>query len=280
MTGSLGAPDISFPRWYAALVPRLATVARCHLPGSPVDARRRELVAAVVAGAAGSGALARLHADWHDVLGPAELTEVDDEVLAWAVQSVGTLPVLDGTDLPDEVAPAAARAVTALVVHGVVTSATLARAASLADRVTGARPRRPAATLGDLAAVVAGLPLTLPSLAVGSVLSAVRRLAPPPAHVEVGPEPNLLTQLLAETLPTWLGSAWGRTLVAGLPVEVPVAVRSGLTGATVRVGRGRVQVANGIDGDVWALFDGEIDALLRAGSHSLTRELRAAHLRR
>lgn len=280
MTGAPGAPSVSFPRWYAALVPRLATVARCHLPGAPVDARRRELVAAVVAGAAGSEALARLHADWHDVLGPAELTEVDDEVLAWAVPSVGDLPVLDRADLPDEVTPAAARAVAALVVHGVVASATLDRAASLAGRVTGARPRRPVAALGDLAAVAAGLPLTLPSLAVGSVLGAVGRLAPPAVPVEVDVEPNLLAQLLAETLPTWLGSAWGRTLVAGLPVEVPVAVRSGLTGATVRVGRGRVQVVNGIEADIWALFDGEIDALLRAGSHSLTRELRAARLRR
>lgn len=280
MTETSGAPEVSFPRWYAALVPRLATVARCHLPGSPIDARRRELVATVVAGAAGSEALARLHADWHDVLGPAELTEVDDEVLAWAIQAVGLAPALDRAELPDEVTPAAARAVTALVVHGVVASATLARARSLADRVTGARPRRPAPALGDLAAVVAGLPLTLPSLAVGSLLGAVGRLAPPAPLVEIDPDPNLLTQLLAETLPTWLGSAWGRTLVAGLPVDVPVAVRSGLTGATVRVGRGRVQVVNGIEPDVWALFDGEIDALLRAGSHSLTRELRAARPRR
>lgn len=283
MTEALAAaepPAVSFPRWYAALVPRLATLARCHLPGAPVDARRRELVAAVVAGAAGSEALADLHAGWHDVLGPAELTEVDDEVLAWAVRAVRRVPVLDPADLPRDVSPAAARTVAALVAHGVVVSATLDRAASLAGRVTGARPRRAADALGDLAAVAAGLPLAIPSLAAGTVLGAVGRLAPPAAPVEVHGDPNLLAQLLAETLPTWLGSAWGRSLVAALPVEVPVAVRSGLTGATVRVGRGRVQVVNGIEPDIWALFDGEVDALLRAGSHSLSRELRAARLRR
>ena len=57
-----------------------------------------------------------------------------------------------------------------------------------------------------------------------------------------------------------------------------MAVRSGLTGATVRVGRGRVQVVNGIAEDIWAIFDGEIDALLRAGSSALSRELIAVHL--
>ncbi|MCU1497006.1 MAG: hypothetical protein JWM47_959, partial [Acidimicrobiales bacterium] len=132
----------------------------------------------------------------------------------------------------------------------------------------------------DLAAVAIGLPVTLPPVAAGAVLAALGRLAPAAAPIEVDADPNLLTQLLAETLPTWLGSAWGRTLVARLPVEVAVAVRSGLTGATVRIGRGRVRVANGIAEDIWAIFDGEIDALLRAGSSTLSRELRSHRLRR
>lgn len=272
--------EYSFPRWVAALVPRMGTVVRCHLPGAPVDARRRELVSAEVAGAAGSAALARIHAEWHDLLGPAELTELDDEILVWVVGAVAEIGVLDGTGLPDEVTPAARRAVAALVAHGVVAAATADRAASLADRVAGRRSRAPLAVAADLAACAVGAPLTLPATAVGALVGVIGRLAPAPATVEVDADPNLLSQLLAETLPTWLGSAWGRTLVARLPVEVPVAVRSGLSGATVRVGRGRVRVVNGIAEDVWALFDGEIDALVRAGSHHLTRELRAARHRR
>ncbi|QXC61484.1 hypothetical protein KSP35_01140 [Aquihabitans sp. G128] len=274
------AHEVSFPRWFAALVPRLGTVVRCHLPGSPVDARRRELVSAVVAGAAGSGPLARLHADWHDVLGPAELTEVDDEVLSWVVAAVAPRPELDPVDLPAEVTPQVRRALVALVAHGVVAAATADRAGALALRLVGQLPRDPRAAAGDLAALAVGVPVSIPPVAFGAVVGVLGRLAPPPAAVEVGDDPNLLTQLLAEILPTWLGSAWGRTLVARLPVEVPVAVRSGLTGATVRVGRGRVRVANGIGDDIWALFDGEIDALLRAGSSSLSRELRSARLRR
>ena len=273
-------PDISFLRWYLAMVPRLATVARCYLPAAPIDARRRELVSVVVAGASGSAVLARIHADWHDVLGPAELTELDDEVLSWVVTAVGETPDLAGHELPDEVSAQTRRAVAALVAHGVVAAATVDRAGSLARRLLGRSARDPRQVLGDLAACAVGLPVALPAAAVGAVLGTVGKLAPAATAVELDPDPNLLAQLLAETLPTWLGSAWGRTLVARLPVEVPVAVRSGLTGATVRLGRGRVQVVNGLDDDIWALFDGDVDALLRAGSHSLTRELRSARLRR
>lgn len=275
--GEVPAP--SFPRWFGALVPRLGTVVRCHLPGSPLDARRRELVSAVVAGASGSAGLARLHADWHDVLGPAELTEVDDEILSWVVAAVADAPVLDLASLPDDVPADTRRALGALVAHGVVAAVAARRLWSLVDRIGGRVPLDPRAALGDLATCAVGLPLAAPSAAVGALLGVVGRLAPAPVPVEVGGDANLLAQLLAEVLPTWLGSAWGRTLVAGLPVEVPVAVRAGLTGATVRLGRGRVQVVNGVDDDVWALFDGEIDALLRAGSRTLTRELRAARLR-
>jgi hypothetical protein len=274
-----GAP--SLPRWLAALAPRLGTVARCHLPGAPVDARRRELVLAAVSEAAGSPALARIHTDWHDVLGPAELTEVDDEVLAWAEAAVASGLPPDLAGLPDDTAPGARRAVAALVAHGVVSALTAAHASALAERLSGRRPFEPRAALDDLAACIAGAPVVLPGALGGLALGALGRLAPPAAEVElVDADPNLLAQLLAETLPTWLGSAWGRTLVARLPVEVPIAVRAGLTGATVRLGQGRVRVANGIDDAAWALFDGDIDALLRAGSHSLTRELRAARLRR
>jgi hypothetical protein len=236
-------------------------------------------VAAVVAGAAGSPALARLHAGWHDVLGPAELDEVDDELLAWVADAVARAPKLDPASLPVSVAPEVRRAVVALVAHGVVAAATVERAGSFVDRVTGRRPRDPRQAMGDLASVAVGLPLTVPSAVLGTAVGVLGRLAPAAAPIEVDGDPNLLVQLLAEILPTWLGSAWGRTLVARLPVEVPVAVRSGLTGATVRVGRGRVRVLNGVTDDVWALFDGEIDALLRAGSQSLSRELRAARQR-
>jgi hypothetical protein len=260
-------------------VPRLPTVVREHLPGRALDARRRELVSAVVTGSAGADLLARLHSSWHDVLGPAELSEVDDELLVWVANAIGPAPRLDLDALPADLSPAWREAGAATVIHGVVTAVAIDRVASLARRLGGSVPLSPAGFAGDAVAVLLSLPVTVPVLTAGLVADLVGRVAPAPAVLEVDDDANLLVQLLAETLPTWLGSAWGRVLVAALPVEVPVAVRSGLSGATVRLGLGRVRVVNGVADDAWALFDGEIDGLLRAGTHSLSRELRAARLR-
>ncbi|MEO6627758.1 MAG: hypothetical protein ABIP03_04240, partial [Aquihabitans sp.] len=272
------ATELDFGAWVTTLAPRLGTLVRGYFPGAAIDARRRELVSAVVAGAAGADGVARMHAAWLDVLGPAELDEVDDEVLAWAIAAVGEGPPLEGSDLPMHVSREAQVALAAIVAHAVVTAATAQRAESVVDRLMGRRQRSLVALSADLVACAIGVPFVAPIVVAGAACAALGRLAPPAAVLEVDGEPNLLAQLLAETLPTWLGSAWGRTVVALLPVEVPVAWRSGLAEATVRVGRGRIQVSNGVAEDAWALFDGEVDNLLRAGSHSLTRELRTARL--
>lgn len=268
----------SFLTWYLALVPSVPTAVRCHLPRPPLDARRRELVAAVAAGAAHSNALAAAHVAWHDLLGPAQLHEVDDEVLAWVADVASGAVDLDLDDLPQELDPGTRQALGAIVAREVVGALGVRSAASLVDRVVGRRPRRLRAMAADLGAAVAGLPVAAPTMVAGAAMGVVGLIAPPAARIDMESDPNLMAQLLAETLPTWLGSAWGRTLVATLPVAIPVAVRSGRSGATVRVGRGRVEVANGVADDVWALLDGEIDSLLQAGSHTLTREVRAQHL--
>ncbi len=265
------------------MVPVVLPLVRAHLPGAHLDARRRELVAEAVAEGAGRDDLARLHRRWLAVLGPPELTEADDEMVAWAAGAAEARAAgrpFDLGDLPADTDPGAGRTIAALVVHGVAAAAAATAAESLVDRATGRSSRDPWAALGDLMAVAVGVPVVLPTVVASSIVDLLGRLAPDPAPIEVGPDPNLLTQLLAETLPTWLGSAWGRTFVGRLPVVVPVAVRAGRSGATVRVGRGRVVVENGIGDDIWALFDGEVDALLRAGSQSLAREVRSSRPRR
>jgi hypothetical protein len=272
-------PPRRFAAWSRALAPRVPDFVRAYLPGSPIDARRRELLVATVAAALGCEPLERLHLGWHDLLGPAELSELDDDVAVWAVATALAGPDGATVDLPEELSGPARRAALALVAHTAATAAAFEASGVLVRRLLGrAEPAGPIA--GQVLSVVGGLAIATPTAAAGAVVGALGRLVPPAPVLEVDPDPNLLAQLLAEILPTWFGSAWGRTLVAALPVQVPVGVRSGRTGATVRVGEGRLTVTNLIAPDVWAVFDGEVDALVRAGSLALTRELRADRLPR
>ena len=270
----------TFSTWASALAPRLGDLARSYLPLAPVDARRRELLVVTVAGALGCDPLARLHRSWHELLGPAELSEIDDEVAAWAIEVALAGPAGRLEALPDELSVAARRTTLALVAHTAASAAAIGAATGLVDRLRGRRDSDAASLPSQVTASVLGAALVAPTAMAGVVASALARVVPAPATVLVDPDPNLLAQLLAETLPTWFGSAWGRTLVAALPVAVPVAVRAGRVGATVRVGDGRLEVANGVAEDVWGVFDGEVDALVRAASLNLTREVRTDRLAR
>lgn len=265
--------------WAMELVPRLGTVARLYLPGAPLDGRRRELLSAVVAGARGVPAVADLHMAWLDVLGPADLDDLDDEIFAWAADAAQDCSVIsDGPGLPVE--ESVGRALAAALVHGVVVALTVTHARRLGARMAGREPRRVAAMAGDLVGCGVGAPATVPVLVAAGLVREFGRLVPAPPSIVVDPEPNLLSHLLADAVPAWLGGVGGRLLAATLPVEVPVAWRSGNSGATVRVGRGRVQVENGVADDAWALFDGDVDSLVRAGSRTLAREVRASRLGR
>lgn len=269
--------DLDLFSWGRRLVPQAVTAARLYLPGAPLDARRRELLAAVVAGACENQTLTGLHVSWLDFLGPAELDDVDDEIFAWAVAAVGTPPGAALPPLPAGLDPARRAALTAAVAHGVVSAIALHRAQSAAERLIGRRPRSLAGFAGDVVAAGLSAPTVVPVAAAAGMLSVLGRVVPAPAELHVDADPNLLTQLLADAMPAWLGGVWGRILVAMLPVEVPLSWSSGQTGSTVRVARGRVVVHNGLAEDAWAHFDGDIDSLVRAGSQTLAREMRAAH---
>lgn len=261
--------------WTVVLVPRLGDLARAYLPGATLDARRREHLLVEVAGALGCESLEDAHRGWYGLLGPAELTDDDDDLVAWAAQVVRLGPGAITEAAPDGVGDDLAGLVRALVAHAGAATASVHAAESILDRLR-TRPGRQWASLpGHLAAAAAGGVLALPVTLGGALFEVLGRLVPTAPTIAVEPDPNLMAQLLAEVLPTWLGSPLGRTLVAALPVRVPVAVSAGASGATVWVGQGQVVVTNGLDEGAWAAFDGDVDALVRAGSQSLNRELRA-----
>ena len=198
--------------------------------------------------------------------------------MAWATSVVLVGPGAIDEAAPTEVTDQQAGLVRAVVAHAAAAAATVHAVGVVADRLRGrSGPRRPPSSSQLASAAAAGV-LALPTTIAGSAFGALGRILPAAPTVAVEAEPNLMAQLLAEVLPTWLGSPFGRTFVAALPVSVPLAVSTGASGATVWVGRGRVTILNGVDDTAWATFDGEVDSLVRAASQNLNRELRADRL--
>ncbi|MGI8756632.1 MAG: hypothetical protein ACR2MB_12400 [Acidimicrobiales bacterium] len=277
MTVAPGSPR-QLLDWGAVLVPRLGALARAYLPGASLDARQREHLLVALAATLGCETLEHAHQGWAGLLGPAELTEDDDDLVAWATEVVRRGPVGVEMVAPEAVPDEIADMVLALVAHVAAAALTLQAAGLLGDRLRRRSVQEWPSLPGQLLSAAAGAVLAVPTTLAGAAFGALGRIVPTAPEVELQADPNLMAQLLAEVLPIWLGSPLGRTLVVALPVSLPVAVAAGASGATVWVGRGRVVVVDGLDDGAWVVFDGEVDALVRAGSKSLNRELRAGRL--
>jgi hypothetical protein len=92
-------------------------------------------------------------------------------------------------------------------------------------------------------------------------------------------EANLLVHLLAAAAPMYLANAVVRLAVLGLPRPIAVGIRAGRTAATVRVGRGRVAVENGISRDTVVVVEGEVEPLLQLATGTIVRELSSVRIR-
>jgi len=83
---------------------------------------------------------------------------------------------------------------------------------------------------------------------------------------------RLLGVLAAEAVPVLLGNAAVRAAVLGSPLVVAVGLRSGGRAATIRVGRGRAQVVEGIAPDALVVLQGDVEPLVRLATGVLLRE--------
>jgi hypothetical protein len=88
-----------------------------------------------------------------------------------------------------------------------------------------------------------------------------------------GGEANLLSHMLAAAIRSYLGNAGLRLVLLNLPAEVAIGVQAGRTTATVRLGRGKVALENGISGDARMVLEGEVEPLLRIATGSVLSEL-------
>jgi hypothetical protein len=152
----------------------------------------------------------------------------------------------------------------------------------LLARLTRKRPLDPLRTAEELAVVAAAIPLAVPMLAAAAALRAASRLAPPvpDADMPAAGEANLLVHLLAQLAPTLLANSLLRLAVLGSPVVLPVGLKAGRTTATVRVGRGRLALENGISPDVVMVVEGDVEPLLRLASGAVLQEARNLRIRR
>jgi len=268
--------------WLAELGRTLPGLLRSYGPGAALDARTRERVIMAVTEVNGCRYCAWIHGSWQDFLGDADQVAAEDTLLTYARACANAGRPLPPGPLADVLPPAAVASVRATVAQIEVSNLVGNTVDGLLARLTRKRPFRPLETAGEVATVVASLPLALPLLGIAAGMRAVGRVAPRLAEVEMPPagEANLLAHLLAEALPTYLATAPVRVALLRMPVELAVALRAGRTAATIRIGRGRVVVENGVTADALVVIEGEAGPLLRLASGALLEELGHVRVRR
>lgn len=260
--------------WLVELLRTASGLVRSFGPGAPLDPRAREQLLISVSEANGCPACAWLHGSWAAFLGEHDEDELSESIVAYALASSAARRPIDPGALVAVLPPGAIDVVRATVAHGQVANRAEQAAGGLWARVTGRAPTGvPLAR--DALALAVGAPFVLPLAAAAGAMRLVARAAPPMPAVEVPhePEAGLLVEVLAEAVPQYLANAAVRAALLGLPFTVSVAVRAGRSAATVRVGRGRVSVANGIQADSWVVVEGDLDQLARAASGAIVREL-------
>ncbi|MCU1449486.1 MAG: alkylhydroperoxidase like protein AhpD family [Acidimicrobiales bacterium] len=268
--------------WFAELGKNLPGLVRSYLPGQAIDSRTRERVILAVTEVNGCRYCAWIHGSWQDFLGENALVDADEALLTYARACAEAGRPLDTAPLAGVLPPESLGAVRATVAQIEVSNLVGNTVDGLLARLTRKRPLDPLRTAEELAVVAAAIPLAVPMLAAGAALRAASRLAPPvpDADMPAPGEANLLVHLLAQLAPTLLANSLLRLAVLGSPVVLPVGLKAGRTTATVRVGRGRLALENGISPDVVMVIEGDVEPLLRLASGAVLQEARNLRIRR
>jgi hypothetical protein len=247
-----------------------------HLPGTGgIDARIREQLIIAVADANGSRFLAWVHGAWQEFLGPVPSDEQWQPLVDFARASAEAGLPLDPTALDARYAPSVVRSARATVARAelgsVLANATGQLMTHLRGRGDGGRLR----LAGQVAVAGLAVPVLVPVAAVAGALKAVVRLAPPVPVPQLPPpgEANLLVHLLAEALPNYLGHAVVRSVLLWNPMVLAVGVRAEGTGATLRIGQGKVSIVNGVRADALVVVEDGVEPLLHLAAGSIVRQL-------
>ena len=262
--------------WTAELLSVPVGLVDAYLPGrSAIRARTREQLIVVVSEVNGARTAAWVHGAWLDFLGTRDPEDALGPLFDYARACAEAGVPLDTTTL-DAVYPAAVvRSVRATVAVAQLGSLVANTAEGLVARLQGGPRRAGLGALQEAFSFGASLPLVAPTLVMAGTMKVLTKLAPPMPRLELPPagDANLVVHLLAEAAPTYLGHALVRTGLVWSPVPIAVAFRMEGVSATMRIGRGRVAIANGVASDVLAVIDGGIEPLLHLVAGSILKDL-------
>lgn len=266
--------------WAGELARTVRGLAGSYLDRRALDPRTRERVILAVTEVNGCRYCAWIHGSWADFLGDAGEVEADEAVLAYARACAGAGRPLDPAPLAEVLPPAAIRAVRATVAQIEVANLVGNTVDGLLARLTRKRPFDLRRTVEEAVAVAAAVPVAVPMLAAAAAMRAVTAAAPDSVDVEVPPagDANLLVHVIAETVRPALANAAVRAAVGALP-PLAVALRAGRTPATIRIGRGRVSIENGISPGAHVVVEGDVGPMLRLASGALVRSAGAVRIR-
>jgi AhpD family alkylhydroperoxidase len=267
--------------WLTEVISTLPSLVRSYAPGSPLDPRTREQIILAVTEVNGCRYCAWIHGSWQDFLGDGAHATAEEALLAYARACAEAGRPLPTDDLHNVLPPEAVRSVRATVAQIEVSNLVGNTVDGLLARVSRKRPLEPLSFAREAATVAIAVPIAVPLLATAGAMRLAARVAPPLPDVEMPPagEANLLVHLLVAAAPAYLANAVVRLALLGLPRPVAIGIRAGRTAATVRVGRGRVAVENGISRDSVVVVEGEVESLLQLATGSIVRELGSVRLR-
>jgi hypothetical protein len=258
--------------WMAELLSVPGGLVQAYVPGrAGVRARTREQLIVAVSKVNGARSTVWIHGAWLDFLGGRDPDDALGPLFDYARACAEAGRPLDTTTLDAAYPTALVRSLRATVAVAQLASAVGGAVDGLWDR----RRISPRDAFGRAVGLGLSLPLMAPTLAVAGTMRVLTRLAPPLPTVDLPPqsEANLVVHLLAEAVPAYLGHVLVRTGVVHSPVPVAVAFRMDGTSATIRVGRGRVTIRNGIEPDALAVVDGGVEPLLELVAGSILRDL-------
>ncbi len=266
--------------WLAELGRVPVGLVDAYLPGRVIAGRDREQLILAVTEVNGCRWSAWVHGHWLDFIGARDPEEFMEPLLAYARSCAEEGRPLDTTVLDAAYPPELVRSVRAVVARTELANLVGNTADGVLERLLGRRPPAPVVALQEVATVVGALPFVAPAIGAAALMRTLTSLAPrlPEAEFvaeeEGDDEPNLVAHLLVEAVPTYLGHTLVRTGLLLAPFTIAVAVRMEGRSATLRVGRRRVSVSNGVSRDALIVLEGGAEPLLKVVAGSIVRDVR------